>query len=98
MFRILESFTFMTEASVKYVVQGKIVTFRIIIIIRTLSKLKEDKLNFLLEKPYLKSSGFRLENKSKERKDSEVKHEAPVRKSKLSIQFDGKVVYLNCAV
>ncbi|KEH28992.1 DUF761 domain protein [Medicago truncatula] len=78
MFRILQSLTFMTEASVKYVVQGKIVTSRIIMIIRTLSKLQEDKLNFLLEKPSLKSSGFRLENKSKERKDSEVKHEAPI--------------------
>ncbi|CAJ2656499.1 unnamed protein product [Trifolium pratense] len=56
------------------------------------SKLKDDKLNTLLEKTSLESPGSRLKKKSEKRKDSAVTHEEPVRNIKVSIKFDGKIV------
>ncbi|XP_050894158.1 sister chromatid cohesion protein PDS5 homolog D [Lathyrus oleraceus] len=50
----------------------------------SIRKLKDDNLSPLLEKTSSKSPGVT--------KESEVKHEAPVRTIKLSIKFDGKVV------
>ncbi|XP_058734364.1 sister chromatid cohesion protein PDS5 homolog C-like isoform X2 [Vicia villosa] len=57
----------------------------------SIRKLKDDNLSPLQEKTSSKSPGVSMEDISKV-KESEVKHEAPVRTIKLSIKFDGKVV------
>jgi hypothetical protein len=46
MFRILQSITFVTEAALKDVVQGKIVTFRIIMIVELYVKVKGRQFEF----------------------------------------------------
>jgi len=57
------------------------------------SILKDDNLNPSHKKTSVESRGAgKKNNKSKVRKDSEEKHEAPVGKIKLCIKFDGKVV------
>ncbi|KEH28544.1 uncharacterized protein [Medicago truncatula] len=56
------------------------------------SILKDDNLNPSHKKTSVESHGVGKKNKSKVRKDSEEKHEAPVGKIKLCIKFDGKVV------
>ncbi|KAH1240370.1 Sister chromatid cohesion protein PDS5 [Glycine max] len=55
----------------------------------SLSILKEDNLNSLLEKTSLDSPAVRLEKESEVRKDSEIK---PIRKIKFSVRVDGKLV------
>ncbi|RDY02367.1 Sister chromatid cohesion protein PDS5-like B-B, partial [Mucuna pruriens] len=55
----------------------------------SVSVLKEDNLNHLLEETSLDSPAVRLEKESEVGKDSELK---PIRKLKLSVKVDGKVV------
>ena len=53
---------------------------------------KDDNLSPSHKKTSVESHGVGKKNKSKVRKDSEEKHDAPVGKIKLCIKFDGKVV------